>query len=106
VSAENDVARQVVDVAFRIHRTLGPGLLESVYQKVLAKDLRKGGLVVVQQQVVPVVFEGTRYEMGFRADLIVEDCLIVEIKSIAAIAPVHKNNCSRISVWPTNAWVC
>jgi GxxExxY protein len=58
--------------------------------KILAKELQKCGLSVTQQQIIPVVFEGTRYEMGFRADLVVQDCVIVEIKSIAEIAPVHK----------------
>ena len=88
--AENTISGQIVDVAFRIHRALGPGLLECVYQKILAKELQKCGLTVTQQQIIPVVFEGTRYEMGFRADLVVQDCVIVEIKSIAEIAPVHK----------------
>jgi GxxExxY protein len=68
----------------------GPGLLESVYEAVLASELQKRGLSVAQQQVIPVVYEGTRFEMGFRADLVVQDSLIVEIKSIAEIAAVHK----------------
>jgi GxxExxY protein len=90
VPRENTISGQIVDVAYRIHRALGPGLLESVYQRILAKELQKCGLSVTQQQIIPVVFEGTRYEMGFRADLVVQDRVIVEIKSIAEIAPVHK----------------
>jgi len=87
---ENEVAKQIVDAAFRVHTSLGPGLLESVYEVVLAYELEQRGLRTVRQQPVPVVYHGTRIEMGFRADLIVEDKVIVEIKSVEAIAPVHK----------------
>ncbi len=87
---ENAVAKQIVDAAYKVHTVLGPGLLESVYEAVLASELRKRGLAVEQQQVIPVVYEGTRFEMGFRADLVVEDNVIVEIKSVAEIAAVHK----------------
>ena len=87
---ENEISGQIVDAAYRVHTALGPGLLESVYEEVLAHELRKRGLTVVQQQVIPVIYEDIRLEMGFRADLIVEDRVIVEIKSITEIAPVHK----------------
>jgi GxxExxY protein len=87
---ENAVAKQIVDASYKVHTVLGPGLLESVYEAVLASELKKRGLAVEQQQVIPVVYEGTRFEMGFRADLVVEDNVIVEIKSIAEIAAVHK----------------
>jgi len=87
---ENAVAKQIVDVALRVHRALGPGLLESVYEAVLASELQKRGLSVIRQQAIPVVYEGTRFEIGFRADLVVQDSVIVEIKSIAEVAPVHK----------------
>ena len=92
---ESDVAKQIVakpivDAAYRIHTNLGPGLLESVYEVVLAYELEKRGLRTVRQQAVPIVYQGTRMEMGFRADLIVEDSVIVEIKSVEATAPVHK----------------
>jgi len=87
---ENEVAKQIVDAAFRVHTSLGPGLLESVYEMVLAYELEQRGLRTVRQQPVPVVYQGTRIEMGFRADLIVEDKVIVEIKSVEALAPVHK----------------
>ncbi len=87
---ENAVAREIVDVAYRVHTVLGPGLFESVYEAVLASELEKRGLHVVRQQPVPVVYEGTRFEMGFRADLVVEDKVIVEIKSIAELTAVHK----------------
>jgi GxxExxY protein len=87
---ENEVSRQIVDSAYRIHVALGPGLLESVYDELLAQELRKRGFNVVRQQEIPVIYEGTRIETGFRADFIVEDLVIVEVKSIAEISPVHK----------------
>jgi GxxExxY protein len=87
---ENELARIVVDIAFRIHVRLGPGLLESVYEALLAYELRKMGLRVVTQHPIPVIYESVRLEIGFRADLIVEDKLIIEVKSVEAIADVHK----------------
>lgn len=87
---ENDLARQVVDVAFRLHSRLGPGLFESVYETILASELEKRGLHVSTQPIIPVVYEGTRFEMGFRADLVVEEKVIVEVKSVAEVAAVHK----------------
>jgi GxxExxY protein len=87
---ENEIAKQIVDVAYKIHTTLGPGLLESVYEKIMAHELKKRGLHVVNQQPLPVVYEGVRLNIGFRVDLIVESKVVVEIKSVEAIAPVHK----------------
>ena len=87
---ENEVAKQIVDAAYRVHTSLGPGLLESVYEVVLAYELEKRGLHTVRQQAVPIVYQGIRIEMGFRADLIIEDQVIVEIKSVDAVAHVHK----------------
>ncbi|MFO0801771.1 MAG: GxxExxY protein [Gemmataceae bacterium] len=87
---ENEVAAIVVDTAFHIHVKLGPGLLESVYHAVLAYELRKRGLRVETEVPVPVVWEDVRLEVGFRADMIVEEILIVELKSVESVAPVHK----------------
>jgi GxxExxY protein len=87
---ENEVAKQIVDVAFKTHSTYGPGLLESVYEAIIAHDLRNRGLTITRQQPIPLVHESIRMEVGFRADLIVEGKVVVEIKSIEAIAPVHK----------------
>ena len=87
---ENAIAKEIVDAAFRIHTTLGPGLLESVYNAVLAHELGRRGLRTSQQQSIPVVYENFRIDAGFRADLVVEDKVIVEIKSVELIAPVHK----------------
>ena len=87
---ENAIAREIVDAAFRIHTTLGPGLLESVYDTVLAYELDRRGLRTVRQQPIPVVYENVRIFTGFRADLVVEEKVIVEIKSVESLAPVHK----------------
>ena len=87
---ENEIAKQIVDVAFKIHTTFGPGLLESVYETIMAYELQKRGLRVQRQQAIPVVYEDVRMDLGFRADLIVEGKVVVEIKSVEAIAPVHK----------------
>ena len=91
---ENEVSRQIVDSAYRIHTELGPGLLESVYEVLLAHELESRGLRAVRQQDVPVVYRGTQIEMGFRADLVVEDKVIVEIKSIETVLVVHKKQVS------------
>ena len=87
---ENEIARQVVDAAYKIHSLLGPGLFESVYEKILAAELEKRGLCFVRQQAIPLVYETLHLGAGFRADLIVEGKVIVEIKSVDAIAPVHR----------------
>src|SRR5258708_31537312 len=87
---ENAIAREIVDAAFRVHTTLGPGLLESVYDTVVAYELGRRGLRVVRQQPIPVVYEEVRIDTGFRADLIVEDKVIIEVKSVENLAPVHK----------------
>lgn len=87
---ENKVAEIIVDACFNIHTTLGPGLLESVYEAVLAHELQKRGLSVVRQLALPVVYDGIVLDEGFRIDLIVEDMVIVELKSVEIVAPVHK----------------
>ena len=87
---ENEIATIVVDAALRIHRTLGPGLLESVYQAVLSYELQKRGLRVLQQVGLPVQYEEVKLDLGFRVDLIVGDKVIIEIKSVEALAPVHR----------------
>jgi GxxExxY protein len=87
---ENAIATEIVDAAFRIHLKLGPGLLESVYATVLAYELGRRGLRTVSQLAVPVVYENVRIDAGFRADLVVEEKVIVEIKSVEVLLPVHK----------------
>lgn len=87
---ENEIAKVIVDVAYQIHMRLGPGLLESVYEAVMLYEIRKRGLQVDAQVPIPVVWETVKLEVGFRADLIVERKVVVELKSVEQIAPVHK----------------
>jgi GxxExxY protein len=87
---ENDIALQVVDAAYRIHMALGPGLLESAYESVLAFELKERGLGFARQVLVPIVYHDVVIEHGFRADFIVEDKVIVEVKSIESVAAVHR----------------
>jgi len=87
---ENEVAKHIVDVAYKIHSTYGPGLLESVYEAIMAHELSKRGLTVTRQQPIPLVHESIRMGVGFRADLIIGNKVVVEIKSIEATGPVHK----------------
>jgi GxxExxY protein len=87
---ENRIAREVVDAAFQLHQRLGPGLLESVYEIILAHELRKRGLTVVRQVPVAIVWDDLHFDEGFRADLLVNDKVIVELKSKERIIPVDK----------------
>lgn len=87
---ENEVAAATVDACFRIHMRLGPGLLESVYTRVLEYELRKLGFAVRREEPVPFSYDGLEFDEGFRADLIVADLVIVELKSVEQNAPVHK----------------
>jgi GxxExxY protein len=87
---ENSLATQIVDAAFQIHVSLGPGLLESVYQHILAAELAERGLRVELQRPIPILYRGLEFEIGFRADMIVQNLVIVEIKSVEGAHPVHK----------------
>jgi GxxExxY protein len=87
---ENEIAKIVVDAAFQIHTKLGPGLLESVYEVVLAAQLRTRGLRVECQVPVPIRFGELTFDEGFRADMIIEDKVILELKSVEQTAPVHR----------------
>ena len=87
---ENPISKEIVDAAFKIHTKLGPGLLESVYEAILAHELRKRGLRVQRQLPVPIIWEDVQFEEGYRLDLMVEDKVLIEIKSVEAVAPVHK----------------
>lgn len=86
---ENEIAAQIVDAAYKIRLKLGPGLLESVYLAVLAYELRKRGFVVATERELPVVYEDVRIDVGYRIDMIVEEKVIVELKSVEKLAPVH-----------------
>ncbi len=87
---ENEIATHVVDAAYRVHTSLGPGLFESVYEAALVYELNKRGLQFVQQQLIPVQYESIVFDKGFRADMVVEDKVILELKSVETVAPVHK----------------
>jgi GxxExxY protein len=87
---ENTITGHIVDAAYRVHTTLGPGLLESVYEAALAWELTKRGLSVARQRGIPVIYEQVNIHPGFFADLIVEEQIIVEIKAIEGIALVHR----------------
>ncbi|MGL4424280.1 MAG: GxxExxY protein [Gemmataceae bacterium] len=85
----NDISGAIVDASIKIHMTLGPGLLENVYEAILEKELLKRGLRVRRQVPVPIRYEDLTFNEGFRADLIVEDCIVVELKSVEQSHPVH-----------------
>jgi GxxExxY protein len=104
---ENEIARQIVDAAYKVQTTLGPGLFESVYEAVMAEEMARRGLRFVRQRAIPVVYGTVKLDIGFRADIIVEGKVIVEIKSIEAIARLStRSNCLHICVWPTNGSDC
>ncbi len=87
---ENEIAKITVDAAFQIHKKLGPGLLESVYEVILAHELKKRGLRIKRQVPVPIIFDEIKFDEAFRADLIVEEKVIVELKSVEKVSRVHK----------------
>ena len=87
--SENELATIIVDCAFHIHVKLGPGLLESVYEEVLFYELIKQGLKVERQKSLPVIWDNLKLNLGFRTDLIVENKVIIELKSVEEIHPVH-----------------
>lgn len=84
-----ELAKAAVDCGFRIHKELGPGLLESVYEAVLASALARTGLLVERQKPLPISFEGVQISEGYRVDLLVEGKLIIEVKSVERLVPVH-----------------
>jgi GxxExxY protein len=86
---ENEIAKILVNIFYKVHSTLGPGLLESVYEEVICYELDKLDIKYKRQQGIAVLYEGVKMDIGFRADIIVENKVIIEIKSIEAIAPVH-----------------
>ena len=86
---ENQIGAVIVDSAIRIHQALSPGLLESVYETVLEHDLTKRGLTVQRQVAIPITFEGHHFDEGFRADLVVNNSVIIELKSVEKIHPSH-----------------
>lgn len=90
-SKENEIASRVIDSAFRIHRLYGAGLLENAYKQILVYELvKKHGLKVEKEKTIPILHEGIRIEAGYRLDLLVSDCVIVELKAAERILPIHE----------------
>ena len=87
---ENEIGRIIVDSAFNVHVALGPGLLESVYEVCLDYEITKRGLKVEKQVVIPIKYDNMNFEIGFRADLVVEDKVIIELKAIETVTNAHK----------------
>ncbi|HEY8904296.1 MAG TPA: GxxExxY protein [Chthoniobacterales bacterium] len=87
---ENEIGTRVIEAAISIHRELGPGLLETVYEVVLAREISDFGLKVQRQIPVPILYKGIRFQEGFRADLIVENKVLLELKSVERVTPAHK----------------
>ena len=89
IPVEDQIAKEIVDASVKIHKALGPGLFESVYESVLSYELIKRGHSVERQVTIPVRYEGLVFEIGFKADIIVDNKVIVELKSVQALQPVH-----------------
>ncbi len=87
---ENAIGREIVDAAVAVHRELGPGLLETVYEVVLLDELRRRGLCASRQVPIPVVCRGVHFDEGFRADIVVEDRVVLELKSVETVSNAHK----------------
>ena len=85
----NDISGEILNAAIEIHKEIGPGLLESVYEVLLAHELKTRGFTVERQVIVPIEYRGIKFEEGYRLDLIVEDTVIVEIKSVEELTKVH-----------------
>ena len=85
----NEITRQIVDAAYAVHVALGPGLLETVYEVALCHELRKRGLSVRRQVPISIEYDGLKFDEGFRADVLVEECVIVELKSTELNHPIH-----------------
>jgi GxxExxY protein len=89
VQEENRIAKEVVDAALKLHRHFGPGVYESVYEPTLVYELKKRNLTTRQQTPVPLVYEGLTFDVGFKTDVVVNDLVILELKSVEKLEPVH-----------------
>lgn len=87
---ENEIGTIIVEEAIQLHKALGPGLLESVYEIILANQLKQRGLIVERQVSIPIIYNGVKFDEGFRADIVVENKVIIELKSVETINPSHK----------------
>jgi len=86
----NEISGQIVNAAMKVHTALGPGLLGGAYEACLAHELRKRGLRVRTQVVLPIVYDGVRLDAGYRVDLLVEEVVIVELKAVVRVLPIHE----------------
>lgn len=86
---ENEISRIVVDVCFKIHQQYGPGLFENVYEEIFCYEFGKTGIPFTRQQAIPLVHEAVKLDIGFRSDIIIDNKVILELKSIETLAPVH-----------------
>jgi GxxExxY protein len=86
---QNEIASEILDAAFLVHTKLGPGLLESVYEIVMAHELTKKGFIAERQKAMPIRYDGIRFDAAFRSDLVVNGKVIAELKSVEALVPVH-----------------
>lgn len=87
--SENEISKMLVDIFLKVHRALGPGLLESVYEEAICYELSEAAINFKRQQGIAVMYEGVKMDLGFRADIVVENKVIVELKSVETLAPVH-----------------
>ena len=90
MNAIDAIASEIVDAAFNVHKELGPGLLESAYEACLEHELKKRGLVVERQKAQPVHYDGIMIDAGYRIDLLVNDAVIIELKTVEQLAPIHQ----------------
>ena len=85
----NDLTYTIIGAAMKVHRILGPGLLESAYEAILADQLRRNGILVERQKAIPIKYDGVELAEGFRADLLLEGQLLIELKSVERLSPLH-----------------
>ncbi len=90
MNAIDSIAKEIVDSAFKIHKELGPGLLESAYEACLEHELTKRGFSVERQKLQPIHYDGIILDIGYRLDLLVNDLIIIELKAVAELAPIHQ----------------
>lgn len=89
IAKENELSKAALDVCFRIHKLYGPGLFESVYEEIICYELEKDGFFIERQKAIPLIHETIKMEAGFRADVIVEQKLLLELKSVEALTNIH-----------------
>ncbi len=86
----NEISEKIIGAAIQVHTTLGPGLLESTYEACLKYELQKRGLKVLSQVGLPVIYDGMKIDLGYRLDILVEDAVIVELKAVTTVTPLHE----------------